>query len=123
MRTRVIAAFPETALERLLEALESELVAATDEEILEAAHDLGMKPEMKGSAAFIGLKYPSARRRADFFDPQWMLRVLNDPRRILLASEALPPGTPAAAATPPRVKSQRVRSRGRRPAKSPRSDE
>ena len=123
MRTRVMHAFPETALERILDALELELVAASDADILEAANDLGMKPQMKGSAAFIGLKYPSARRRADFFDPQWMLRVLNDPRRILLASEALPPGTPAAAALAPRVKSQRVRSRGRRPAKSPRSDE
>ena len=123
MRTKVIEAFPETALERVLEALERELVAASDAEILEAAHDLGMKPEMKGSAAFIGLKYPSVRRRADCLDPQWMLRVLNDPRRILLASEALSPGTPVAVAPAPRVRSQRARPRGRRPAKSPRSEE
>lgn len=42
-------------LERLLAALEQELIAATDEEILEAARDLGMNPAMKGSAAFFGV--------------------------------------------------------------------
>ena len=41
--------------ERLLAALERELVAATDEEILAAAADLGMNPAMKGSAAFFGV--------------------------------------------------------------------
>ena len=42
-------------LERLLAALERELVEATDQEILEAAGELGMNPAMKGSAAFIGI--------------------------------------------------------------------
>ena len=89
MRTRVMHAFPETALERILDALELELVAASDADILEAANDLGMKPQMKGSAAFIGLRYSSAMPRAeDFFDAQWMLQLLNDPRRIWLASAA-----------------------------------
>ena len=41
--------------ERLLAALEQELIAATDEEILEAARDLGMNPAMRGSAAFFGV--------------------------------------------------------------------
>lgn len=41
--------------ERLLAALQQELIAATDEEILEAASDLGMNPAMKGSAAFFGV--------------------------------------------------------------------
>lgn len=41
--------------ERLLAALERELLEATDEEILEAARDLGMNPAMKGSAAFFGV--------------------------------------------------------------------
>ena len=41
--------------ERLLAALERELIDATDEEILEAAKDLGMNPQMKGSAAFFGI--------------------------------------------------------------------
>lgn len=40
--------------ERLLVALERELIEATDDEILEAARDLGMNPAMKGSAAFLG---------------------------------------------------------------------
>lgn len=43
--------------ERLLIALERELIEATDEEILEAARDLRMNPEMRGSAAFIGLTH------------------------------------------------------------------
>lgn len=41
--------------ERLLAALEQELMEATDEEILQAAADLGMNPAMKGSAAFFGV--------------------------------------------------------------------
>lgn len=41
--------------ERLLAALERELIEATDEEILDAARDLGMNPLMKGSAAFFGV--------------------------------------------------------------------
>ena len=41
--------------ERLLAALEQELIAATDEEILQAASDLGMSPAMKGSSAFFGV--------------------------------------------------------------------
>lgn len=45
-------------LESLLAALEQELIAATDEEILEAAADLGMNPAMKGSAAFFGVTIP-----------------------------------------------------------------
>lgn len=113
MPTKVTRLFPETALERLLEALERELVEATDAEILEAAHDLGMKPEMKGSAAFLGLRYPSARRREELFDPQAMLRVLNDPRRIWLASRSLPPGPEAP--RPPSSRRSRTRPAARRP--------
>jgi hypothetical protein len=41
--------------ERLLAALERELIEATDEEVLAAASDLGMNPAMKGSAAFFGI--------------------------------------------------------------------
>jgi hypothetical protein len=41
--------------ERLLAALEQDLIAATDAEVLEAAGDLGMNPAMKGSAAFFGV--------------------------------------------------------------------
>ena len=88
MRTKVTQAFPETALERILDALEHELIGASDAEVLEAADDLGMKPRMKGSAAFLGLRYSAALRAEDFFDAEWVRRVLNDPRRIILASVA-----------------------------------
>ena len=46
---------PDSTLERLLLALEDELLQATDAEVLAAAHELGMNPAMKGSAAFIGV--------------------------------------------------------------------
>ena len=120
MRTKVTPLFPETALERILEALERELVAATDEEILEAAHDLGMKPEMQGSAAFLGLRYPGVPRREEFFDPQWIARVLNDPRRIWLASRSLPPGGEAPRAPGSRRPRTRPAGRRSRPPKEPR---
>jgi hypothetical protein len=55
-------------LTRILEALELELIDATDAEILEAAKDLGMDPQMKGSAAFLGLKFPMTWRPEDFFE-------------------------------------------------------
>jgi hypothetical protein len=67
MRTKITAARPEVSLSRLLEALEQELIDASDEEIMAAAADLGMNPAMKGSAAFAGLKYPANPRFSDFF--------------------------------------------------------
>ena len=70
MRARLKHAPPETRLERLLEALERELLGASDEEILAAAHELGMQPHMQGSAAFLGLRYPMRPRFEDFFAPQ-----------------------------------------------------
>jgi hypothetical protein len=56
------------ALARILEALGQELIDASDEEILEAARDLGIDPTMKGSAAFAGLKFPATPRLSDFFE-------------------------------------------------------
>jgi hypothetical protein len=47
---------PDIGLEKVIHGLERELLEATDEEFLAGARDLGMKPEMKGSAAFIGVK-------------------------------------------------------------------
>ncbi len=47
---------PDVGLERLIHGLEQELLAAPDEEFVAGARDLGMKPEMKGSAAFMGIK-------------------------------------------------------------------
>jgi hypothetical protein len=58
MRTKVAVI---TALDRVLDGLADELIAATDEEILAAARELGMDPSMRGSAAFLGLKYPILR--------------------------------------------------------------
>ncbi len=65
---------PDVGLERLIHGLEQELLAAPDEEFVAGARDLGMKPEMKGSAAYVGVKAyfelqnpqsPSAERAAD----------------------------------------------------------
>lgn len=112
MRTQMRRVFPETTLERVLAALERELVEATDEEILEAAHELGMKPEMKGSAAFLGLRYPSVARRAEeFFGPGVMRDLMNDPRRLLVKPEPAPPPTQ------PR-RPRRAQSRGGRSART-----
>ena len=47
---------PDVGLERLIHGLEQELLAAPDEEFVAGARDLGMKPEMRGSAAFLGVK-------------------------------------------------------------------
>jgi hypothetical protein len=47
---------PDIGLEKLIHGLERELLEAADEEFLAGARDLGMKPEMKGSAAFLGVK-------------------------------------------------------------------
>jgi hypothetical protein len=117
----VTHAFPETALERVLDALEHELVAASDTDILEAANDLGMQPQMKGSAAFIGLRYASATPRAeDFFDAKWMLQLLNDPRRIWLASAALPGKPQPLPATRVAARARPARKKSARPPKEPR---
>jgi hypothetical protein len=68
MRSRVI--FERVAaLERVIETLAVDLVESTDEELLQVAKDLGMDPTMRGSAAFIGLKYPVVRELSDFFEP------------------------------------------------------
>lgn len=46
---------PEMGLERLLVALERELLEISDEEIMAAAHELGVRPGMKGSIALFGV--------------------------------------------------------------------
>jgi hypothetical protein len=57
------------ALERLLLGIEGELLEATDDEVLAAAAELGIKPGMKGSIALIGItqlvpeERPSSRDR------------------------------------------------------------
>ncbi len=47
---------PDVGIERLIHGLEQELLEAADEEFMAAAHDLGMNPAAKGSAAFLGVK-------------------------------------------------------------------
>ena len=54
---------PELTLERILAALEAGLVAATDDEIMQAAKDLGMNPAMKGSLAFADIRILLASRQ------------------------------------------------------------
>ena len=69
MRSKVKAAAREVvALNRILHALEQELIDATDEEVTAAAKDLGMDPTMRGSGVFAGLKYPARPQLSDFFD-------------------------------------------------------
>jgi len=68
MRKKLKAAAADAALERVLEALKQELIDAPDEEIREAARSLGMKLEMKESAAFAGLTYPARPQLSDFFE-------------------------------------------------------
>jgi hypothetical protein len=48
---------PERAFERLLLALERELLAAGDDEIADVAGELGLKPDMKGSVALFGVTF------------------------------------------------------------------
>jgi hypothetical protein len=46
---------PELGLERVLAALERDLLAASDEELAEVAGELGLKPGMQGSVALFGV--------------------------------------------------------------------
>ena len=62
---------PELAFERLLLILEQELIDATDDEILEAARDLGMNPGMRGSSAFFGVTTPTLRQFAPEDTEAW----------------------------------------------------
>ncbi len=56
---------PERGLERLLLALEQELLGASDKEILAAAAQLGMQPAMKGSSALFGVTFALQWRAAE----------------------------------------------------------
>jgi hypothetical protein len=96
MRTKVKRVSPEVTLARVLAALEQELIDATDVEIREAAQDLGMNVDMKGSAAFAGLSYPSKARFSDYFGPDALAeleeiakarRREQDDKRALLRGE------------------------------------
>jgi len=89
MRTKLSVSGPETALNRVLDAMERELIDASDEEILEAARDLGMYPLMKGSAAFLGLHTFSF---AEFFESEALREVLARKMQIAAATQLEPKG-------------------------------
>ena len=78
---------PERGLERLLFALERDVLGASDDEILAAARELGMNPTMKGSAAFFGVtllvRFPQTGTRR---------KRLNIARRAL-PKDDVPPST------------------------------
>ena len=66
--------FPELGLERVLASLERDLLAASYQEIMEVANEIGLQPEMQGSVALFGvtllmdvtkLKARMARRSAE----------------------------------------------------------
>lgn len=75
MRTKVRRVSPEIRLVRVLAAFEQELIDATDGEIREAAQDLGMNLDMKGSAAFAGLRYPAKTSFSDHFGPDALAQL------------------------------------------------
>lgn len=75
MRTKLNPTTSAAALGRILDQLDRELIEASDEDIMEAARDLGMNPMMKGSAAFLGLQFFSF---AEFFDGDALRSVLLD---------------------------------------------
>ena len=67
MRTKIVRDPSPHELTRILDSFARELIDAGDEEILEAAKDLGMDPWVKGSAAFAGVTYPARPQLSDFF--------------------------------------------------------
>lgn len=75
MRTKVKSVSPEVRLTRVLTALEQELIDATDVEIREAAQDLGMNLDMKGSAAFAGLRSPAKASFSEYFGPDALVQL------------------------------------------------
>jgi hypothetical protein len=82
MRTKLTLSTPAAALGRILDQLDRELIEASDEDILEAARDLGMNPMMKGSAAFLGLQVPAMANFADFFDREALRSVQRKAARV-----------------------------------------
>ena len=103
MRTRLTITEPQAALDRLLDALAHELIDVPDDEILEAAKELGMNPLMKGSAAFLGL------RIAPFADlAEWAEFFQSEHFRSSLAALSLK-GADAAVRLEPKAKARRAK--------------
>ncbi len=68
MRTQIKVESAVVIFDLILEALGQELIDASDEEIMEAAKEFGMDPQMKASAAFLGLTFPARWSVSDVFD-------------------------------------------------------
>jgi hypothetical protein len=84
VRAKLTIIHPDAALDRLLDALAHELTYVSDDEILEAAKELGMNPLMKGSAAFLGLRVSPIADLAEwgeFFASEQFRSALAKPRR------------------------------------------
>jgi hypothetical protein len=96
MRTKVRVALPEVVLTRILEAFGQELIDASDEEIVEAAKDLGMDLYMKGSVAFAGLTFPSRLQVSDFFDLEAIKDHVGRKARERIANEISTDSAPKA---------------------------
>jgi hypothetical protein len=109
MRTKVKMVLPEMVLARTLEAFGQELVDASDEEIIEAAKELGMNLDMKASAAFLGLTSPTKSQVWDFFDVEAIKQHLaREARaRIVTAPSDTHTGPKAPRSTLPDTKSDR----------------
>ena len=89
MRTHMKRTSPEVALTRILDAVAQELVSVSDEEVLEAAKQLGMDLSMKESAAFAGLTYPAKPQLCDFFDLE-VCKSLHAPVKRIGAGKKAP---------------------------------
>jgi hypothetical protein len=72
---------PEVRLERVLAAMEQELIDADDDELLDVVAELGLKPSMKGSVALLGVT-----RRL----PPWPRRTKETPRERPNAQKKAP---------------------------------
>jgi len=68
-------------LQRILLALEREVLQASDKEVRDAARDVGIDPDMKGSIAWVGITFPAKVRIEEVFD----METLRKPRRQRLA--------------------------------------
>ena len=114
MQTKLRVVAPEASLTRILASFEQELLDALDEEIMEAAKDLGMNPQMKGSAAFFGVTRPVGVSSADIHSfAAWTREYLE--AKKLGAEAAKQPQAAMPEAEPPKPK-KLIR---RRPGKDP----
>jgi len=99
---------PDVTLTRLLTAFEQDLIDASDQEIISAAEELGMNPAMKGSAAFLGLKYPAGPRFTDFFSVEAWGRARMEDKRISVESRLQYGAKPHEPGLPPKSRQRKV---------------